>query len=338
MSKKHFLVALKVLISGGLIWFLLASVDLGALKSRILTADLTALFAAAVAMLAQLGVAGLRWWAVMRAIGHPLPWLELTRLFYIGSFFSQALPSSVGGDPIRIYMAYKDGVPLKKAINGVFLERLVTVVTLVLVVGLVLPLFLPRLSETAQDLTLTSTGLLGLAIVGGFVFLCNLDRLPSGLQRFRVVRGISALAVDTRRLYQRPGPGSLAAVFGAITHVNISTAFFFVAVALEIDAAWTDFLVLIPMVVLVTTLPISIAGWGVRESAMVAAFALVGVSADAALALSLLFGVMIVFIMIPGGLLWLLGRRAVGDVSIDEAAAIVEEEISHLDDEEKPRT
>jgi len=67
-----------------------------------------------------------------------------------------------------------------------------------------------------------------------------------------------------------------------------------------------DCMVLMPPVMLVTTLPISIAGWGVREGAMVAAFAMVGVQADDALALSFLFGVTSIIFALPGGVLWLL--------------------------------
>ncbi len=63
-------------------------------------------------------------------------------------------------------------------------------------------------------------------------------------------------------------------------------------------------MVMFPLVVLLTMLPISIAGWSVREAAMVAAFAYVGVDAPGALALSVAFGLVQVAIGLPGGLLW----------------------------------
>jgi glycosyltransferase 2 family protein len=63
-------------------------------------------------------------------------------------------------------------------------------------------------------------------------------------------------------------------------------------------------MVMVPLVVLLTMLPISIAGWGVREAAMVAAFGYVGVDAPGALALSVAFGLVQVAIGLPGGLWW----------------------------------
>ncbi len=332
MVKKYALVALKFLVSGGLIWFLLASVDTAAVKSRLADADWSLLAVAALVIVFQVTVAGARWWAVMHGIGHPLPWLELSRLFYIGSFFSQALPSSVGGDPIRIFMAYKDGVPLKKAINGVLLERVATIVALVLVVTAVQPAFISKLESGAKSLAIMTIVLLLAGVIAGLVVLVCLDRLPQSFRRFKIVRGLATLAEDTRDLARDWSSCLAALVFGTLTHLNISTVVYLIAQALGVGIGWLDCLILIPLVVLVTTLPISIAGWGVRESAMVAALGMVGVAADAALSVSLTLGLLVVVTMIPGGLLWLIGRRRDGAVSAQEAADALEDELSHLAD------
>jgi uncharacterized membrane protein YbhN (UPF0104 family) len=70
-----------------------------------------------------------------------------------------------------------------------------------------------------------------------------------------------------------------------------------------------DCLVLVPPVILVATLPISIAGWGAREVAMVTVFGLIGVPSAQATALSVLFGVATLATALPGGLFWLMERR-----------------------------
>lgn len=337
MTKKRLLIALKVAISVGLIWFLLSKVDLGAARDRVLAADPSLLIAAMAVLVCQIGIGSGRWWSVMRAIGAPLPWLELTRLFWIGGFFSQVLPSSAGGDPVRIYMAYKDGLPLDKAFNGVFLERAVTVVALVLLVAMVQPLFLPKLNPEAGMLNLVVLGALAGGAVFGLALLMSLDRLPESLARFRIVRGMHALAADTRRLFLSPGPAALALVFGLLTHVNMAFVVYLLGLALDVPATWLDYLVLMPVVILITTLPISIAGWGVRESAMVSALGLVGVPSDGALVLSISLGVMAIFVMLPAGVIWLIGRRAGKSVSADEASALVDNGMAHADDKAEHR-
>lgn len=332
MTKNQFLVILKVLVSGGLIWFLLSSIDIGAAKDRILGADPVMILCAGIVMIGQICVAGMRWWAVMRAIESPLPWLELTRLFWIGAFFSQALPSSVGGDPIRIYMAYKGGLPLSKAINGVMLERVVTVVGLAILAVAVQPWFLPKLDEGARMLTVSVLSMLSVGAIVGVVVLMCLDRLPEALTRFRIVRGMNALAADSRKLFINLSGASSAIFFGVLTHVNISLCVYFLALSLKVDVTWIDCMVLMPLVVLVTTLPISIAGWGIREGAMVTAFALVGVPGEGALVLSLTLGILAVVTMIPGGVWWLLGRKSGQSISAADAEAAVEKELENTKD------
>jgi len=332
MTKNQILVILKVIVSGGLIWFLLSSIDIGAAKDRILGADNVMILCAGFVLLLQMGVGGARWWAVMRAIETPLPWFELTKLFWIGGFFSQALPSSVGGDPIRIYMAYKDGLPLSKAINGVILERVVTIIGLTILVIAVQPWFVPKLNAETQMLTLTVLAMLGAGTIFGVIVLLYLDRLPEALSKFRIVRGMNALAADSRLLFLRLKGAVLASIFGILTHVNISLCVFFLAMSIGVDVTWLDCMVLMPLVILVTTLPISIAGWGVREGAMVTAFALVGVPGEGALVLSLMLGILGIVMMIPGGGFWLIRRKAGEAMSAADAEAAVEQELENTMD------
>ena len=332
MTKNQILVILKVIVSGGLIWFLLSSIDIGAAKDRILGADPVMILCAGVVLLIQMGVGGARWWAVMRAIETPLPWFELTKLFWIGGFFSQALPSSVGGDPIRIYMAYKDGLPLSKAINGVMLERVVTIIGLTILAIAVQPWFVPKLNAETQMLTLTVLAMLGAGTIFGVIVLLYLDRLPEALSKFRIVRGMNALAADSRLLFLRLKGAVLASIFGILTHVNISLCVFFLAMSIGVDVTWLDCMVLMPLVILVTTLPISIAGWGVREGAMVTAFALVGVPGEGALVLSLMLGILGIVMMIPGGGFWLIRRKAGEAMSAADAEAAVEQELENTKD------
>ncbi len=332
MTKKNLLIILKVTVSGGLIWFLLSSIDIGAAKDRLFAADPVMILCAALIMLGQLCVAGARWWSVMRAIEAPLPWLELTRLFWIGAFFSQALPSSVGGDPIRIYMAYKDGMSLRKSINGVMLERVVTVVGLAILVVVVQPWFLPKLDESSRMLTVGVLSMISGGTVVGLIVLMCLDRLPKALARFRIVRGMNALAEDARKLFLSPAGAVSSVFFGILTHVNMALCVYFLALSLKVDVTWLDCLVLMPLVILVTTLPVSIAGWGVREGAMVTALALVGVPREGALVLSLTLGILAVVLMIPGGVLWLLGRKSGESISAADAEAAVEQELEHSED------
>jgi len=134
------------------------------------------------------------------------------------------------------------------------------------------------------------------------------------------VRGLGHLATDAKKLFLSPAYALKAISLGVLGNILISFAAYLVARSLAIEVSVLDCLVLIPPVILITTLPFSIAGWGVREGAMVAAFAFVGVAEGDAFVMSILFGLTNIVFALPGGLLWLLSdykREEVEEVEAD---------------------
>ena len=77
---------------------------------------------------------------------------------------------------------------------------------------------------------------------------------------------------------------------------------------LGIGLGLIDGVLLFPTVLFLSMLPISVAGWGVREGAMIAALALVGITPSASLALSICFGLCLIAVSLPGGILWFMHR------------------------------
>jgi uncharacterized membrane protein YbhN (UPF0104 family) len=72
-----------------------------------------------------------------------------------------------------------------------------------------------------------------------------------------------------------------------------------------LDVNFVDVLLIIPITNLITVLPISIAGWGVREVVIITGLGFLGVSPEAALALSIFYGLLILVSAIPGAIYWL---------------------------------
>ncbi|MBC8338600.1 MAG: flippase-like domain-containing protein [Rhodospirillales bacterium] len=308
MSKKWLAVALKFLVSGFLIWFLTRGIDFSSAAQRVAEADPVLLLAAVLVILIQICVGGLRWRAVLVAMGASFPIANAVRLFWIGSFFSQALPSSVGGDPVRMYKAYKLGLSVREAVNGVLLERVVTVAALVLLVDSTQPWFMPQVDHPSTQFIMPAVILITLGAIGGIAVLLFLDRLPGSLMRWRLVRGLGNLGADGRSVFLSKGHLPLVMFWGVLTHINISLAVFLLALSLNLNVTLLDCLTLVPLVMLIMTIPISIGGWGVRETAMVALFGLIGVSNEGALVLSVLIGLVGMVTALPGGLIWLVSR------------------------------
>ena len=89
---------------------------------------------------------------------------------------------------------------------------------------------------------------------------------------------------------------------------------------MQLEVALKDCVLLVPPVILITVVPVSIAGWGVREGAMVVAFGFIQVPASAAFALSVLFGLTLAVSSLPGSLLWWSSGYSMKNVVEDAAA------------------
>jgi uncharacterized protein (TIRG00374 family) len=213
-------------------------------------------------MWVQICVGGLRWRSVLLAMDRKFSILNAIQLFYVGAFFSQALPSAVGGDPVRIYMSYRRGLSMREAINGVLLERVVTVIALIVVVVASQPWFLPRVDNTSIDIIVPTIILIVITAIVGIAVLLNFDRLPGVLMRWRGVRGLENLGIDGRKVLLSKNHFPIVLFGGVLTHINISISAFLIAMGLKLDVSLIDCMALMPLVVLIMTIPISIGGWG----------------------------------------------------------------------------
>jgi len=314
-GRRRATLALKLLISLALLFLIAGSVDLGAVMELTLSLPLwSALVALASAVFITL-VSSLRWFLVLRAIAAPLPLGRVVELMFVGNFFTQVLPTSVGGDAVRIWQASRQGIGFHRAFSSVMLERATGLLALVLmVVGGVLWLG-AWLDAPALRLTLLASLPVLLA---GLALLCLLDRLPAtwsgALARLPLGAAswqlLCAMAADARRvLFDQPLSLYLLALSFA-AQLGSVLAVWALARGLGLELAPTAALAVVPAVILITFIPLSFAGWGLREGATVVMFGFLGFGAEPALAVSVLLGIALFVAGLPGCWLWLReGRR-----------------------------
>ncbi|MBI5162551.1 MAG: flippase-like domain-containing protein [Magnetospirillum sp.] len=321
MLKRWFPWALKGGLSVGLIWWALKDVDVAAGWEQLKGID-PAMLAAAVALgFLQIVVGAVRWHSVLLALKTLMKLSHSSRLYYVSCFFSIVLPGAVGADAVRMWLARREGMELSSAINSVMLERVATVFALFILVAVTQPMLLARVPDIPGTWVfplLTAAGLFGILL------LTVLDRLPERLRHMRLVRGLAHLAADTRRLFFRPRWATTTMAIAIFGHINLAMMVWVLARGMQIELSLLDCLVLVPPVILLMTLPISIAGWGVRETAMQTFLGFVGVANHSSVVISVVFGLLLTLAALPGGLVWLtLGGNKVrlADVEAEEAAA-----------------
>ena len=302
------LLALKIALSGALIWYFIGKSDLGAVMESLRQVDAATVVAVLAMFLAQIVLVAWRWGVLMRlvGVGKGFSFHEIVRTVWSATFFNTTLVSSVGGDAFRLWTIVRAGNPLGKSVNSIFLDRLTALMALMILIAISLPYVMELIADEAAFLSYT---LLIAAFLAGFAALFHADRLPRQIQHWRLVRGLANLAADTRRLSLHMDNLLPVAALSLLVHILNIFVVYVLARGLEIGISFLDCFFLVPPVILAMTLPISIAGWGVREGAMIVSLGLIGVSQESALVLSILFGLGITLAALPGGVIWLFSRN-----------------------------
>ncbi len=299
---------LKLAASCLLIWLVLRGVEFDQLVGALRNVDVGGL-AAAWAMLAALWFTqAYRWRVITRALSQPLAYRDAVLAVIVGQFFNQSLPSTVGGDVMRVWRAQRAGMTFGGAVNSVLIDRGVALVALLLLVAISLPVAQARIADPVARAGLWLVIGLG---AGGLGLALSMDRLPlpAPLARLRPVAAVAALARDVRRVFFAPATISVVLAVSMVSHLVVVASVLMIARALAIPVGFLDCLILVPPVLMVAAVPISVAGWGLREGAMVTAFAFVGVAAPQALALSLLLGLVLLLVGAVGAPVWLMSGR-----------------------------
>lgn len=307
-SRRKWLVfAAKFVLTLVLLAFLLRHEGSGAgLLARLGTVAPAVFMAVVLLMLCQAGLNAVRWQLITRLVGRELPTALALRYVLIGLFFNQTLPSTLGGDVVRWWYAHREGIPALSAFNGLLLDRLIGMLMLALVTIAMIPVVGGEVARVVPPSLLLGA----LAAMGaGVLAMLLVDRLPAGVTRWRVLRPGVRLAADARSVLLSRSSTPWLLLLSFVAQVFLVVAVHLLAGALGLAISFAVCLCVVPAALLFAALPVSVGGWGVRESAFVVGFNLFGVNATDAFALSVLFGVASLLAGLPGGLMWWFNRR-----------------------------
>lgn len=308
---------LKFAVSATLIWIIFSKIDTQALGAQLARLEVLPVVLAALALWSTSLIAAWRWRAVianMMPADSKLPgFLRVWQLLWIGLFFNQTLPSAAGGDAMRMWLVRRSGLGNAAAVNSVLIDRISALGGVVLLVALSFPLIAGRIDD---DAGIAAIWILLAGCTAAIVLAMVLDRipLPRRLLDFRIVQGIRLLSTDLRGVMMGRTIAVPIIAASIVIQIMVAAMVYGLGVSLGMPIRLLDSIALMPIIILITMVPISIAGWGVREGAMVAAFGYVGLSPVSALSLSLLFGFINLAISLPGGIIWLLQRDRAGQM------------------------
>ncbi|HET9886342.1 MAG TPA: lysylphosphatidylglycerol synthase transmembrane domain-containing protein [bacterium] len=300
--------ALRLLIGIGAMVWLIAGIDAGEAWNTLQRASAAWLV---VAMLAQIGSKACwlyRWKELLNSVGQSRPTGELAKLVLLGLFFNNFLPSSVGGDVARGIGLAGLGVPKATAAASVLADRMVGLfsMAIVAVLGAAAGLFLqpaqgPWLPATILALVLAA----GTALFSRPAVIAALSRIPAFTAQKGLGRKVGRLLESAQFLAEREAAMRRAIVLSLGLSVFSTIYHWAIGQATGIAVPFTAYCVLVPAVMLFSSLPITLNGLGIREVSFVGLLAAQGVPRADATVFALLAFLGTQVFSIAGGVLFL---------------------------------
>ena len=311
----------RVVVSAGMLVFLLTKIEAQGRAALPDWTGATALWIAGAMVLTLLSIvlSALRWQVVLNALGQPTRLNRLLSHYLAGQFVANVLPTTIGGDVLRVSRLARDTRSMPDSVASVVLERLTgwLVLPVITFVGLLVNPPLQDLGRATQvSFSLACGTLVGLVLVLGGVAAKRLGEVDAekGWKRF-----LAAVSLGLSRLRAHPRHAAIVLAVGFAYQLVLIASAVMAARALGIpDAGPTALLAFFPAVAIAQVLPISISGLGVREGLFALFLQPLGVATAEAVALGILLYLLNLVVSLLGAPAFAVGgRQRPGDDAID---------------------
>lgn len=286
-AKKILFFALKLVISSGMLYYVLSKTGAEKVFQIIKTINPWAFIAAVFIYLISVYIAAVRWRLLLPRK------FRTKRLFsfaLIGSFFNTFLPGIIGGDAVKTYYLYKEINSGSMSLASVFMDRYIGFLSLMFIALCSFVFGFNYLSGTFIEWLLP-------AIISGFI-IASLT-----LFKLRPAKKIKLLNDFYNYFDHHKNQHSLIAkTFSLSIIIQTLNIFSMYAIALGLGqhAPLVYYFIFFPIITAVSILPISISGLGVREGAFVLLFGITGISSETATAMSFAWFISIAFCGLAG--------------------------------------
>lgn len=312
MKQKHILTALRIAVGIVLMTYLLVRLDLRLVMRNISALDLRYLLMAFGCYFVFIVVSAWRWQVLLEHKQLQIPFHRTNIIYFISVFFNNFLPTTVGGDVMRV--VYSAPAERKAdALAAVLADRILGFIGLFLF-GLTAVIYLIITQHRVEFLILMVAGLAGLSLLTFFLFSQKAYRIIApGLERLAFLR----LGERLTRLHR-----ALNAFGESLDRIIICVA---QSVLIQILLALPPFLVLrglgnyqtgllpffiyVPIINVISMIPVSLNGLGIRENSYVLLFARAGLSRETAVTISLVCAALVFLWSLPGGILFITWRK-----------------------------
>jgi uncharacterized membrane protein YbhN (UPF0104 family) len=227
----------------------------------------------------QMFLATFRWFRILQ-VSRPISLSKILELNIVASFMQNLFLGFIGASLMKIFLVKRLNVPLTVSTIAFIMDRFIILLTLLMMIGVTLP-FAPTIQWFNVNVLYSVGGGILATLCVTIVFKKTLFgyffQYKKYLPQLNVI--LKKTAGETLLL----SIGSLILYFIGI---------YAMGQYLDVNISFKNILIIMPTITLITSLPISLNGWGVRESAMIIGLGLFGVEKEKALALSIFVGIL----------------------------------------------
>jgi uncharacterized protein (TIRG00374 family) len=309
MIRKFIFPILRISLSLAIIIYLFTKkIDTAQFLNIIKEANLTYLVMAylSYALVCFLGI--IRWGVLLKVQDIKIKFTKLIKFFYIGLFFNNFTLGSTGGDIVKAYYAARQTEKKPEAVTTVFADRMMGIFALMLIAfaGLFLNLQNPRFKKPVLII-------FAFFLVGGLVtfslfskkFLSKIPFLKKIINYLPLKEKIKR-AYEAFYLYKSHKKVLFKTIFySLILQIIMVLINYGIGEAIGIRISLRYYFLLIPIVAILASIPISVSGWGVGEALYASFFGLIGVGSSQAVALSVLLRFTFILWGLLGGIMYI---------------------------------
>jgi hypothetical protein len=318
--KPAVILLIKLLVSGGLIAYILTRIHIERSLHTLVSAKLSFIGLALVVYLFAQALSAVRWTVLVRPLGIKTPFKDLVSYYLIGMFFNLFAPGTVGGDVSRVYYLVKDQqrdeqgrtVPTVRVAMSVFMDRAIGMVVLIWMGAAGLLLF-PSYPVPAAIRSLTLMLALGFAVCTVLIPVLRRALPEDGNSLIVKLR----LALRSYRTHWHAIVQGI--LLSLIVHLIQAWMHLVMGRALNLAIPFSFCLIVYPLVGTFAAIPISLNGLGLREGGYIFLLGLIGIDSENGIAFGLLLFLIVATDSLIGGIIFLLKKTSRPSANAAEA-------------------
>ena len=295
---------LRAAVSLGLLAGLAVWLDAGAAVSRLASMQPSWVLAALAVSGVQVAVLAWRWSFTARRLGVDLPWPVAWREYYLSIFLNQVLPGGVLGDVARAWRQVRSQIrvqaPGGPAVRAVVFERLSAQVVMTTAAGVSL-LFLPVTVAPGSRPAMIGAGLLAGGLVAALIVWMR--RQSSQWSLF------GPILAEVGAAHLTPGAFAAQLASALVVVATYLATYLLAARAVGVETPLPVLLPLVAPVLMSMLIPVTVAGWGLREGAAAVLWGAVGLTATDGVVVSIAYGLLVLAGSAPGAVFLAFGLR-----------------------------